>query len=47
MTMTIARLSRRVWAAPKGLIEMPTMTAEEEELVSLLLDPVVCAPNAP
>jgi hypothetical protein len=47
VTMTIARLSRRVWAAGKGLIEMPTMTAEQEELVSLLLDPVVCAPNAP
>jgi hypothetical protein len=45
VTMTIARLSRRVWAARKGLIE-PTMTAEQEELVSRLLDPV-CAPNAP
>jgi len=47
VTMTIARLARRVWAARKGLIDMPSMTAEQEELVSLLLDPVVCAPNAP
>jgi hypothetical protein len=47
VTMTIARLSRRVWAARKGLIDMPTMTVEQERLVSLLLDPVVCAPNAP
>ena len=47
MTMTIARLSRRVWAARKGLIDMPSMTSEQQELVSLLLDPVVCAPHAP
>ena len=47
VTMTIARLARRVWAARKGLIEMPTLTAEQEELVALLLDPVVCASNAP
>ncbi len=47
VTMTIARLSRRVWAARKGLIDMPSMTSEQQELVSLLLDPVVCAPNAP
>jgi hypothetical protein len=47
VTMTIARLSRRVWAARKGLVAMPTMTSEQEELVSLLLDPVVLAPNAP
>lgn len=47
VTMTIARLSRRVWAARKGLIDMPTMTTEQQELVSRLLDPVVCAPNAP
>jgi hypothetical protein len=47
VTMTVARLARRVWAARKGLIEMPTLTAEQEELVALLLDPVVRAPNAP
>jgi hypothetical protein len=47
VTMTVARLSRRVWAARKGLIEMPKLTTEQAELVSLLLDPVVCAPNAP
>jgi hypothetical protein len=45
--MTIARLSRHVWAARKGLIEMPKVTAEQEELITLLLDPVVCATNAP
>lgn len=47
VTMTAARLSRRVWAARKGFCPMPKMTAEQEELVTLLLDPVVCAPNAP
>lgn len=47
VTMTVARLARRVWAARRGLIEMPSLTAEQEELVALLLDPVVCAPNAP
>ena len=47
VTMTVARLARRVWAARKGLIEMPTLTAEQEELVALLLDPVILAPNAP
>lgn len=41
VTMTVARLARRVWAARKGLIEMPKLTAEQEELVTLLLDPVV------
>lgn len=45
VTMTIARLSRRVWAAGKGLRAMPKMTAEQEELVTLLLDPVVSAPK--
>lgn len=47
VTMTVARLARRVRAARKGLSEMPTLTAEQEELVALLLDPLVCAPNAP
>ena len=47
VTMTVARLARRVWAARKGFCKMPKMTAEQEELVTLLLDPVVCAPNAP
>jgi hypothetical protein len=45
--MTVARLARRVWAARKGLIEMPKLTAGQEELVALLLDPVILAPNAP
>ena len=47
VTMTVARLTRRVWAARKGFCPMPKMTAEQEELVALLLDPVVSAPNAP
>jgi hypothetical protein len=47
VTMTVARLARRVWAARKGLIEMPKLTAGQEELVALLLDPVILAPNAP
>ena len=47
MTMTVARLARRVWAARNGLVAMPTMTPKQEELVTLLLGPVVCAPNAP
>jgi len=34
---------RPSWA----VIDMPSMTSEQQELVSLLLDPVVCAPNAP
>jgi hypothetical protein len=29
------------------MIEVPAMTAEQEKLVTLLIDPVVCAPNAP
>jgi len=47
VTMTIARLARRVWAARKGLVTMPTMTAVEAELVQSLLGSVVAAPNAP
>lgn len=47
VTMTAARLARRVWAARRGLIEMPSMTTEQEERVSQLLDAVVCGPNAP
>lgn len=47
VTMTVARLARRVWAARKGFCPIPAMTAEEEELVSRLLGPVICAPNAP
>jgi hypothetical protein len=47
ITMTIARLSRRVWAARKGLCAMPKMTEGEEQLVTLLLGPGVRAPNAP
>ena len=45
VTMTVACLSRRVWAARKGFCPMPKTTAQQEELVTLLLDPVVCAPT--
>ena len=47
VTMTLARLARRVWAARKGLVAMPTMTADQAELVETLLGSVVAAPNAP
>lgn len=47
VTMTIARLSRRVWAARKGYIGMPAMTDEQEQLVARLLGPVAIAPNGP
>lgn len=47
VTMTIARLCRRVWASRQGYCEPPRMTAEQEALVLRLLGPVVAAPNAP
>jgi hypothetical protein len=47
VTMTIARLSRRVWAARKGYCEMPKMTVGRKGLVERLLGPVLAAPNAP
>jgi hypothetical protein len=47
VTMTIARLSRPVWAAREGFCPMPRMTAEQEQLVTLLLDAGTRAPNAP
>ena len=47
VTMTIARLCRRVWAARHGYCEMPVMTSDQETQVLRLLGPVVVAPNAP
>jgi hypothetical protein len=47
VTMTIARLCRRVWAARQGYCEMPAMTTDQETHVVRLLGPVVAAPNAP
>lgn len=47
VTMTIARLCRRVWAARHGHIGMPAMTPEQETLVTRLLGAAVSAPNAP
>src|SRR5262245_14077622 len=47
VTMTIARLSRRVWAARNEYIAIPAMTNDQEQLVARLLGPVVIAPNGP
>ena len=47
VTMTISRLSRRVWAARKGYCATPKMTEDQERRVSRLLHPVVAAANAP
>jgi hypothetical protein len=47
LTMTIARLCRRVWAATHGYCGMPRMTVEQQAAVNRLLHPVVLAPNAP
>jgi len=47
VTMTVSRLTRRVWAARKGFCDMPKMTEDQEGLVLRLLGPVVAAPNAP
>ncbi|MFN8225066.1 MAG: hypothetical protein U0R50_17675 [Gaiellales bacterium] len=45
-TMTVARLCRRVWAARRGYCSMPTMTVEQEVVVTRLLAPV-SVPNGP
>jgi hypothetical protein len=37
VTMTVARLSRRVWAARMGFCPMPKMTQEQEALVGRLI----------
>lgn len=37
VTMTLSRLSRRVWAARKGFCGMPKMTEDQERLVCQLL----------
>ena len=47
VTMTIARLGRRVWAARMGYRPSPRMTVDQEALVARLLGPVTVAPNAP
>ena len=47
VTMTIARLSRRVWAAKKGYCAMPVMTSDQKRLVERLLGSTVIARNAP
>lgn len=47
VTMTISRLSRRVWAARKGFCAMPKMTDDQERLVYRLLGVDVLAPNGP
>ena len=47
VTMTISRLSRRVWAARKGYCAMPKMTDDQERLVCQLLGLDSLAPNGP
>jgi hypothetical protein len=47
LTMTIARLCRRVWASRHGYCDPPKMTSEQEELVLRLLGPVVPPANSP
>ena len=47
VTMTVARLCRRVWAARRGYCEMPVMTSGQEAQVLRLLGSVVAAANAP
>jgi hypothetical protein len=47
VTMTVARLSRRVWAARMGFCPMPTMTAQEQVLVGRLITPGTVTPNGP
>ncbi|MFN8225065.1 MAG: hypothetical protein U0R50_17670 [Gaiellales bacterium] len=47
VTMTIARLARRVWASNHGYCARPAMTDEQELLVAKLLGAGVKAPNAP
>jgi hypothetical protein len=47
VTMTIARLCRRVWAARRDNCPMPSMTTDQEAQVLRLLGPVAVAPNAP
>ena len=47
ITMTISRLSRRVWAARKGYCAMPKMTDDQERLVCQLLGLDSLAPNGP
>jgi hypothetical protein len=47
LTMTIARLCRRVWASRRGYCSPPSMTVNQEAIVVRLLGPVVSAPNAP
>lgn len=47
MTMTIARLCRRVWAARHGYCAMPKMTGDQALLVLRFLGPAAIAANAP
>jgi hypothetical protein len=47
LTMTTARLCRRVWASRHGYCSQPKMTVEQEAVVLRLLGPGASAPNAP
>ena len=47
LTMTIARLCRRVWASRHGYCDPPKMTPEQETAVLQLLGPSVPPANSP
>jgi hypothetical protein len=47
MTMTVARICRRVWAARHGYCDMPKVPAELVDRVERLVGPLVAAPAAP
>jgi hypothetical protein len=47
LTMTVARICRRVWAARHGFCEMPKVPDELVDRVERLVGPLVAAPAAP
>jgi hypothetical protein len=47
LTMTVARICRRVWAARHGFCDMPKVPAELVDRVESLVGPLVAAPSAP
>jgi hypothetical protein len=47
LTMTVARICRRVWAARHGYCDMPKVPAELVDRVERLIGPLVAAPAAP
>lgn len=47
LTMTVARICRRVWAARHGFCDMPRVPAKLVPRVERLVGPLVAAPAAP